>query len=188
MPDSHQALHVLNQEYQAACERISDIHVHLPLLHMLADRCDHVTEFGVRTGESSRAILSSKANIIRMYDLQLDVHVQDLVQLAQHAGKQVSYTQADTLKLQIEPTDLLFIDTLHTHDQLKAELARHAWRVKRYMVFHDTHTFGLQDEPGYSGPGLLPAILEFIAEVRYWRVIHHTVNNNGFTVLERHQV
>lgn len=188
MADALDAQHLLAQEYQAACERVSDIHLHLALLRKLCDRCHHVTEFGVRTGESSRAILSSRAHIIRMYDLQLNDQVTQLVNWAQLSGKQVSYTQADTLELNIEPTDLLFIDTLHTHAQLSAELARHAWRVRRYIAFHDTHTFGLQDEPGYAGPGLLPAILEFVAEVRYWRVIHHTVMNNGLTVLERQQV
>lgn len=186
MPDVESVQLMFEQEYQAACARHTDIHAHLPLLRKLCDRCDHVTEFGVRTGESSRAILSSRARIIRMYDLCLNPQVQHMVDQAVH--KHITYEAADTRTVTIEPTDLLFIDTLHTYEQLTQELARHAWKVRRYIMFHDTHTFGLQDEPGHSGPGLLPAILEFMAEVRYWRLIHHTVQNNGCTVLERQQI
>ncbi len=176
---------ILELEYQAACARPTDIHMHLPQLKFMANMCDHVTEFGVRSGESSRAILSSSARHVRMYDLNLEDSVRQLVHHAQQVGKDVQYVSADTLQLQIEQTDMLFIDTLHTHDQLLGELRRHAWRVNRFLAFHDTHTFGLRDEDGYTGAGLLPAILTYMTETRCWNVIYHTIHNNGFTILER---
>jgi len=182
MTDIHQ---MLLSEYTRACSTISDINHHLPLLHDLANRCSHVTEFGVRTGESSRAILSSRANHVRMYDIQQDTGVSNLVNLCQQAGKDVVYRIQDVLSVQIELTELLFIDTLHTYAQLKAELERHSWRTSRFIAFHDTHTFGICDEPGYTGPGLLPAIMEFIAANPQWQVMYHTPVNNGFTVLHR---
>ena len=162
--------------------------MHVPKLKQLADQVHHVTEFGVRTGVSSRAFLNSNATQFRMYDLILDPQLQSLVHMCAQSGKDVIYQAANTLTCTIEPTDLLFIDTLHTHDQVWAELNRHAHAVRRYLVFHDTHTFGLQDEPGFSGPGLLPAILKFMAETRAWQVVYHTPENNGLTVLERHHV
>ena len=174
------------ENYLAACAIWSDISLHLPILKAHADMCDHVTEFGVRDGQSSRAILASNAQHIRMYDLMLHDQVQLLVDDSLQAGKDVTYSQADTRSLVIEPTDMLFVDTLHTYEQLKTELNLHAPNVNRFMAFHDTHTFGLVDEPGYSGPGLLPALLEWLSANPTWRISYHDWRNNGFTVVEKH--
>jgi hypothetical protein len=174
-----------NHMYLQACAQVSDIHVHLPVLKAYADLCDHVTEFGVRDGQSSRALWASHAHHIRMYDLFLNDQVSQHVHSLQQAGRDCTYTQADTRLIQIEPTDLLFIDTLHTYDQLKTELHMHGDQVRKFMAFHDTHTFGLKDEPGYTGPGLLPALLEWLGAHPEWRICHHEWRCNGFTVLER---
>jgi hypothetical protein len=176
---------MLAQEYQTACAAPTDIHEHLPMLKNIADRCTTVTEFGVRSGLSTRALLASWATSVRCYDLELNEPVIALVNQCRSLGRDVTYQQANTLNLVIEPTDLLFIDTLHTHDQLMQELRRHSNRVNRYIALHDTHTFGLQDEPGYSGPGLLPALMQWMAEQRSWIINYHSWRNNGFTVIER---
>lgn len=173
------------KEYQDALADPSDIHKHLPILHGLANACSHVTEFGVRSGQSSRALLSSRSQHFRMYDIEEHEKVVQIVNFCQQGGMDVEYHIQDVLGIEIEPTELLFIDTLHTYDQLKAELARHSWKVSRFIAFHDTHTFGLMDEPGYPGPGLLPAILEFLAREPSWSMWYHSVDNNGFTVIKR---
>lgn len=178
---------LLQNEYSLACEFASDIQLHLPLIHDLANRCSHVTEFGVREGISSRAILSSRASKIRMYDIQEHERVRQMVSACVQNGMDVQYNIQSVLDVQIEPTEFLFIDTLHTYAQLKQELNRHSWRVSRYIAFHDTQTFGCQDEPGYSGPGLISAILEFLCENPQWQMMHHTPNNNGFTVIQRRE-
>lgn len=85
--------------------------------------------------------------------------------------------QANTLTMEIDTTDLLFIDTDHTYVQLSAELARHAHKARKYLAFHDT------DEP--CGHELMPAVLEFLASHPEWRVKYHTRSCHGFTVLER---
>jgi hypothetical protein len=93
------------------------------------------------------------------------------------------FTQADTGKLpDIAPTDLLFIDTLHTAAQVEAEL-RHAHRVRRYLVFHDTVLFGEHGECGQ--PGIMPAIEAFRIAHPEWREFCHMRNCNGLLVLER---
>ena len=176
---------LLKQEYQTACANPTDINEHLPMLKTIADRCATVTEFGVRDGQSTRALLASWATSVRSYDLELNPSVTALVNQCRALGRDVRYQQANTLELVIEPTDLLFVDTLHTYDQLKQELNRHSPRVNRYIAFHDTHTFGLRDEPGYSGPGLLPALMQWMAEQRSWIINYHSWHNNGFTVIER---
>lgn len=171
-------------EYNWACVQPSHIHQHLPILKSLADQCSSVTEFGVSKGLSSRAFLVSNAAAIKMFDLVLDHTVAELVQFSIAHGRQVLYQSADTTKLEPQHTDLLFIDTLHNYVQLQSELARHGALVDKFIVLHDTQTFGTIDET-HNGPGLIPAMLEWLAINPSWRVVYHTSLNNGLTVLGR---
>ena len=176
--------HRLQIEYDRACSTPSDINEHLPILKALAENVSHVTEFGVRSGNSTRAFLNSNT-ILRSYDLNLDPNVQELFKIAKTQGKNVEYIQGNVLNLSIEQTDLLFIDTLHAYHQLKQELALHANQVRKYICFHDTQTFGTLDEATGLKNGLLPAIIEFLIDHPEWKFHLHRMNNNGFTVLER---
>jgi hypothetical protein len=87
------------------------------------------------------------------------------------------------LAIEIDETDLLFIDTKHTAAQLYGELQRHAARVRRWIALHDTETFGERGEDG--GPGLLSALQRFLREQPEWTVTYHSATNNGFTVISR---
>ncbi len=169
-------------EYNWACSQPSDINYHLPVLKSFADQCNSVIEFGVKSGMSSRAFLASAAQTIKMYDLAIDYNVEQLVEFCAARGRNVSYKAANTLELEPQQTDLLFVDTLHTYHQLQAELARHGGRVNKFIAFHDTQTFGTVDET-QNGPGLVPAMLEWLAINPSWRVVYHTPLNNGLTVL-----
>ena len=107
--------------------------------------------------------------------------------LAKERGIDFTFVQADTLdpNFSIEETDLLFIDTFHTYEHLSQELRLHGNKAKKYIVFHDTHTFGLKGEVDSDNKGLLTAIIEFMIENPHWRFKIHKTNNNGLTVLER---
>lgn len=178
----------LKAEYEFACKLESDIFMHLPVLNQYAQKCKHVTEMGVRTGWSTRALLIEDI-VLRSYDLELDPLVQTLFDTAKSINKDVEYIAADVLKIELDETDMLFIDTLHSHNQLKAELKLHAGKVRKYLAFHDTHTFGTKGQNELDGRedpyGLLTAILDFLINHPEWRIVHHSPFNNGFTVLER---
>ena len=178
----------LKKEYRVARDTVSDINEHLEILKSLADEVNHVTEMGTRTGSSTRAFLVSDVKL-RAYDLFLDERVSELFNIAKKIGKDVQYTQADVLQIQIEETDLLFIDTWHAYDQLIEELRLHAPKVKKYIAFHDTQTFGTKSETfmGRGGSnGLLPAIIHYMIESGdQWKFKIHRTNNNGLTVIER---
>jgi hypothetical protein len=95
------------------------------------------------------------------------------------------FHQADVLRVDIEETDLLFIDTWHVYGQLKEELRRHGGKVRKYIVVHDTTTFGQRGETeGHAG--LWPAVEEFLAAGTFAIKVRYQ-NNNGLTVLERRQ-
>lgn len=160
--------------YQELCRTPSDISEHLPILREYADRCEHVTEFGVRDCVSLHAFLASKAKKVVAYDIA-NVNVP--------ACDKLTFICADVLKVDIEPTDLLFIDTYHTMSQLHAELYWHADLVRKFIIMHDTEMFGRTGEDG--GPGLNAAIAEFLAENQAWSEIYRSKANNGLTILAR---
>lgn len=172
----------LQEEYVNACNESTDINEHIPFLYQLAKQCDSIIEFGVRTGKSTRAFLYS-GTPLKSYDLELNSELESLFYYAKQQGQNVDYIRANVLGIVIEPVDLLFIDTWHVYDQLKQELKIHGNKATKYIVFHDTFTFGLVGEDG--GMGLIPAIMEFLIENPHWKVKYFFTNNNGLTVLER---
>jgi hypothetical protein len=176
---------VLESEYNKARNVVSDINENVHILYDLAKECTHVTEMGVRTGVSTRALLYSGVNKLISYDLNLDSKVESLFKYARSIGRDAEYIKADVLKIEIEETDLLFIDTYHTYSQLKQELQLHGNKARKYLAFHDTMTFGLTGENTKERNGLLSAIIEFIIKNPQWRFKVYKTNNNGFTVLER---
>jgi hypothetical protein len=167
--------------YGAACTTASDINEHLPTLYLLARECRHVTEMGTRTGMSTRAFLFAQPERLVCYD---KVKLPPIQRLEALSGRtQFSVHQADVLQVAIEETDLLFIDTWHVYGQLKQELRLHAIKASKFIVLHDTTTFGEQGE-SEGQRGLWPAVEEFLS-LGMFRLRERFENNNGLTVLER---
>ena len=153
--------------YEKTINTQSDINEHLPLLRELASRCKHVTEFGMRWARGSTvAFLAAQPETFISWDLDptfvTSPRVYSLLPLVEKTKFQPR--TGNTLEIIIEPTELLFIDTLHTGKHLLAELERHGdpkdRKVSKYLVFHDTALFGLVGEDGIA-PGLRTAIRQF---------------------------
>jgi cephalosporin hydroxylase len=171
-----------NDDYLQACFTPSDINEHLPVMSALARDCQHVTEFGVRWGTSSICWLANDV-ILRSYDIESTPEAEAIFARATAADKDARFIIQDTLTItDLEYTDLLFFDSKHSYDQVKAELG-YAPKVRKYMVFHDTVLFGQVGEDGTTG--IWPAIEEFLAGNSSWKIKTHRTNNNGLTVLER---
>jgi hypothetical protein len=182
-------MNFFEREYEQYRVIPSDINENLHHLYELALECTHVTEMGVRHGISTRAFLNSNATLIS-YDFEYNWDVAILFSKANELGKIANYIIEDVRKVEIEETDLLFIDTWHCYEQLKTELSLHHNKVRKYIVFHDTHKYGVVAEDYYeekseSGLGLLPAIIEFMAQNPQWKFKLHVTNNNGLTIIER---
>jgi hypothetical protein len=171
----------LQDAYDFAC-RPSDISEHMPTLMRLAIQCDHVTEMGVRSGASTAAFLAAQPKRLVSYDINKFTRYEALCRLVPDTD--FTFVQADVLKATIEHTDMLFIDTLHTYGQLSEELLRHSDKVRKFIVMHDTTTYGEHGEiPGSQGLWL--AVQEFMIRHNRWVIRTHYKNNNGLTVLER---
>jgi len=180
----------LKKEYEDAFNESSDINQHLPILLEASQECDHVTEMGVRGGDSTRAFLYADPKKYIAYDLNIDPDVKELFDYCKSIGKDFDYIQADVLEIEIEETDLLFIDTYHCYEQLVQELKLHAGKVKKYIAFHDTHTYGRVGEnldfQNFAGTkGIMYAIEEFLDENENWKIVHDVDYNNGLIIIEK---
>lgn len=171
----------LQGRYNLVSQQPSDINQHCPKLRELASQCAHVTHFGMRHNVSTVALLAGQPKRLVMYDKrQLAI----ARVLSKEAGKtQFEFRLGDSLSVDIEDTDMLFIDTRHTAEHLQDELARHAGKVGRWIVLHDTQIYGEKGEDG--SPGLLVGLREFLRTNPKWSVIYHTQVNNGLTVISR---
>ena len=156
----------------------TDIHEHLPTLSALSGECNHITEMGVRYGCSTIAFINGlpKGGTLISIDI-VDPPMQNLraiEDLADSKGLNFLFVLGDTLKITIDETDMLFIDTLHTGKQLTRELIMHSDKARKYIVLHDT--VSCKDE-------LWPVVEKFVG--LKWKIKHHYENNNGLLVMER---
>ncbi len=185
----------LEKVYSRHCSNKSDIKEHLPTLRRYAENHDRVVEIGVRTGLSSIALLSGKPKWMRSYDIDVELFTPTLNKLNRNNQLEdidYEFIRGNSLKIEIEPTDILFIDSWHTYTQLKQELIRHAPKVKRYILMHDTETFGRvgQDAERMKREkkpvkGLRHAVEEFLEGNPDWITHEIYTNNNGLYVITR---
>ena len=184
---NHNILHIgfdmdFEKEYVDACNRSTDINEHLPTLSDLTSECNHVTELGVGWAQSTRAFLRHDVTL-HSYEYMPQPGIKEFFEEAKNSGRNVSLHIDDTRKVVIEPTDLLFVDSLHIYEQVQKELQLHADKAKKYIVFHDTTSFEHNGE--FGGRGIWPAIQEFMDSHPEWQMKHRYTNNNGLTVLQR---
>jgi hypothetical protein len=131
--------------YRSECEKESDINQHLPTLFEYAKKCKHITELGSRKFISTWAFLAAKPSKVIVYDISQNKNVAKVKKIAELEHINFTFHKKDDLKVKLEDTDLLFIDTWHVYDQLIQELTMHSHAVKKYIIMHDTTTFGTVD-------------------------------------------
>ncbi len=172
----------LEDYYRRVRKTESGIYKHVPKLRELASKSRVVTEFGVRGGVSTTALLAGQPKRLVCYDFN---PCPILGRLTSLSGKtDFVFRRKDVLTVEpIDFTDFLFLDTRHTEDQLHEELKRHGHRVTRWLGFHDTTTFGKVGEDGERG--VMHAIRRWMKDNPEWFVHYHSQINNGFLVLSR---
>lgn len=142
-----------------------------------AQRVNTICEFGVYTGLSTAAFLAGKPKRLRSYDItdQYLTVLPELQHNAQINGTDFEFALANSLEVDIEPMDLLFIDTVHKKHHTQAELARHADKAQKFIIFHDTRAW----------PGVFEAAAEFLIAHAEWHVVEHCSRGSGLLVIER---
>ena len=191
----------LDQKIHQIYREPSDINLHIPAIIELAKECDTITEMGVRGIVSTWAWLAGNPkNGLISYDLvdpsNWGGKIEDVYETAEAYSIPFKFIETNVLEIEIEETDLLFIDTWHCYDQLKLELSIHSNKVKKYICFHDTTTYAHTNEPLTSdhnwednttqGKGVWDAVTEFLLENdKIWELVERFENNNGFTIIKR---
>ncbi|MDA3806316.1 MAG: hypothetical protein PF440_00240 [Thiomicrorhabdus sp.] len=175
----------IEDKYQELLSTPSDINEHLPILRKYAEECRHITEMGVRGIVSTYALLVAEPDILISYDIK-NCDWKPLREIAkEECNTDFQFILGNTLEVEIAPTDMLFIDTLHNYDQLSVELKLHAPKVRKYIILHDTTTYSYRGESydGIRRVGLWPAIKEFLENNYEWSIKARFTNNNGLTIL-----
>ena len=185
----------LEEKIQEVIKRPSDINQHIETIIKYGKECDHITEMGMRFMVSIWGWLYAKPKRLIAIDMENPAkwgrNILELEDTASHHGVSFQFRQENVLNIEIEETDLLFIDTWHSYKQLSKELELHAPKVRKYLCFHDTTTFGSRDENAYgleghpTKKGLWLAIEEFLEKNTEWTIKERFTHNNGFTILEK---
>lgn len=197
----------LLQLYEEHSNRPSDINEHIPVLRQLANECASVTEIGVRSIVSTWGILQglSENSFPQKKYLGIDLQyppsdqLQLANKLAEENGIDFSFWAVNDMQIEIEPVDMLFIDSLHTYCHLTYELEAFSSKVQKYLCFHDTSDpWGNRDDDAYYGNyseypswydrskrGLWPAVSDFLERHPEWSLFERRTNNHGFTILEK---
>lgn len=202
----------LKARYDIARTKRSGINEHIATFSKYASECSSVTELGIRAVVSSWGFLhgltqKSQKSLGQCTLVGVDLvhhpNIDILATVAKNNGVNYKFIQGDSAKVDIDVTDILFIDTWHVYGHLKRELEAHHSKVRKYIMMHDTTVDGEQGESirvgwdipaqaiasGYSEEeirkGLWPAVEEFLAAHPEWKLHHRYTNNNGLTILKR---
>lgn len=165
------ALTTLEQRYRKLLETPSDIQGHLQTLYDMVVEHDmrHVIELGVRSGNSSVALL---------YGLEQTGGRLTSVDLEQHPDiggpwphwRFVRGNDLDPLIVaQLPQADMVFLDTSHYYDQTLAELNVYQHLVERpgFIVCHDTELEHADHAPPIPRWPVKTAITEFCQQNTY---------------------
>ena len=207
----------IRRNYENYCANESDINEHLPTLFSYANKSTRVTEFGVRSCLSTYALiygLLKNNNSVKTYtgvDIDKHKNVIEIENLCKNTDINFKFIENSDLNIEIETTDVLFIDSWHCYGQLIRELTMHHKKVNNYIILHDTTVDGIKseiirmpgrwcninkpdylkikEESGFSKyeleTGLWPAVEKFLNENPEWKMKERFTNNNGLTVLEK---
>ena len=172
-------------KYIEKCNIKSDINELLPILYRYGSEVKHITEFGVREVVSTWAFLATKPEKMISYDIIYHKNIEEVKTLTEEEKIDFIYKIENSLSCVIEETDLLFIDTFHSYNQLFAELNMHQHNVKKYIITHDTSDCELRNENFIveEKNGLYPAIIDFLNNNNNWILHEKFANNNGLTIL-----
>ena len=168
----------IEEKYQQLCKIESDINEHLPTLEKYAFLSETIIELGVRGMVSTWALLAGlpremvSIDIVHPSEHQGDV--KEVEEMAKRVGIIWRFMQASSLEIILPRHDLLFIDTIHSYEQLSQELKLHSPHTTKYIIIHDTVL-----------PEMQRAIDEFLIGNSDWKIKEVFTNNSGLTVLQR---
>jgi hypothetical protein len=197
----------LVEQFSIHHRRESDINEHLPTLRRFAAECSSIVELGVRNVVSTWGLLLGLAESPHGEKIYTGVDIawpeQTVHQLAEKLSREngisFRFWHENDMNIDIDETDLLMIDTLHTYVHLTYELEKFSPKIRKYIIMHDTSDITeYRDCPSYQGDhseyplnirrtkkGLWPAVIDFLEQHPEWSICQRYTNNYGLTILKR---
>lgn len=204
----------LNEIYVDICNQPSKIREQLPLLSWYAKECASVIAIDSKEDDATWALLQglseSYANprsYLRIGGEDVSIESLNLAKsLAEKHLIQFSFWKVKDLFIQIEPTDLLFLDISRTYCHLMYELETFSSQVSKYICIPGTsgphaHADGegyysnysefdtsydrIKSTYNHSKKGLWQAILDFLSRHPEWVLLEQDEENEGMAVLQR---
>ena len=158
----------------------------LPILRRFASECDTCVEFGVRTATSTIALLLGCRGKVYSYEMEKLPQWHD--PLKKLVGDKWVLTYGRSEKSDVPECDLLFHDSWHNYEQVKAELDAHADKARKYLLFHDSIGCAgpfTQKNNGVKHRGFRLAVDELMIRDTSWFIKEHHDIKGGLLVLER---
>src|SRR3990167_2996377 len=169
---------MIEDKYKQLCETPSDINEHLPTLKKYALLSDTIFELGVRGMVSTWGLLAGLPRVMASIDIvhpsEHKGNVEEAKEIVAKEGVIWNFYKESSLESRLPRHDLLFIDTIHSYEQLSQELKLHSPHTVKYIIMHDTVI-----------PEMKRAIDEFLTGNMDWKIKEVFENNNGLIVLQR---
>jgi hypothetical protein len=173
-------LKTIDEFYNYACNDPSDINEHIPTLKRYSEECESIIELGVKAIVSTWGLLAGRPKKMTSVDIYHPSYyggnLDEVYVACKLENIDFTFLQRNDLEIDLEPSDLLFIDTAHAFFQLFGELYKHGVKTKKYIIMHDSDTYRHE---------LWPAINNFLNTNKEWKILEEFTNNNGLTILGR---
>ncbi len=135
-----------------------------------------ITEFGPYQGCSTAAWLMLKPKKFVTVDQNIALDLELFKRAALEIDVDFKFVIGNDIEIDIEPCELLFIDTVHTEDHTFLELQKHADKVSKFLVFHDIN------ESRFT---TLKGINRWWIKNPQWKLFYQDFEDCGFMVLEK---
>lgn len=177
-------MNTIDQVYEDLLNADTDVRAHLPALKHLAAG-HRVTEFGVRRGISTCALIAGRPISYVGYDIIREPDVDRIAEWAFEAKVAFAFFNTDLIIVDgIDPTDILFIDAMHNGPAVRRYLRLGLTGGMSVCALHDTEIFGrCGDIVGTDG--ILDAVDDFLRDHQDWRLVSQSRDDYGFTVIGR---
>jgi len=135
-----------------------------------------ITEFGPYQGCSTSAWLMLKPKKFTTVDQGIVLDLERFQKAAKEINVEFNFILGNDLEVDIEPCELLFIDTVHSKEHTYNELKTHAHKISKYLVFHDVNPERF---------GTLEGINQWRLENTDWETDYVDYEDCGFMVLKK---
>jgi hypothetical protein len=135
-----------------------------------------ITEFGPFQGCSTSAWLMLRPKKFTTVDTGTTLDADLYKKAADEINVEFKFILGSDLEIDIDPCELLFIDTMHSEDHTYNELLRHADKVSKYLVFHDVNPERF---------GTLAGIEKWWKDHPEWKLDYQDFDDCGFMVLKK---